>query len=125
MNEVYIFRKNPAVDPDADPILGNDIYGAYLSSGNTLHTAGTTQLSREYLDDSITFAILFPGENKVLEFAGIPLAAAKGDTFDLALVNVVGRRKTTVGTFAVTVVKEDGPKLWLSDFIGNGFIVKR
>jgi len=125
MNEVYIFRKNPAVDPDADPILGNDIYGAYLSSGNTLHTAGTTQLSREYLDDSITFAILFPGENKVLEFSGIPQAAAKGDAFDLALVNVVGRKKTTVGTFAVTVVKEDGPKLWLSDFLGNGFIVKR
>ena len=125
MNEVYIFRKNPAVDPDADPILGNDIYGAYLSSGNTLHTAGTTQLSREYLDESVTFAIIYPSGNAVLEFSGIPQAAAKGEAFDLTLVSISGRKRTALGTFRVTVVKEDGPRLWLSDFLGNGFIVKR
>jgi len=114
-----------STDPDAEEILSSETYGAYLPSGSTLHVAGTSQLSREYLDDSITFAILFPSANTVLEFKGIPTAAAKGDTFDLTVVNIVGRKKTTVGTFSVTVLKEDGPKLWLSDFAGNGFIVKR
>lgn len=112
-------------DPDSDPILQYDVFGAYLTVDKTLYEPGESQLSREYLDESVTFAIIYPSGNSVLEFSGIPQAAAKGEAFDLTLVSISGRKRTALGTFRVTVVKEDGPCLWLSDFIGNGFIVKR
>lgn len=112
-------------DPDSDPVLQYEVPGAYLTGGSTLYEPGDSQLSREYLDESVTFAIIYPSGNSVLEFSGIPQAAAKGDAFDLTLVSISGRKRTALGTFRVTVVKEDGPRLWLSDFLGNGFIVKR
>ena len=112
-------------DPDSDAILQSSVYGAYLSSGNIVYSSGTAQLSREYLSESVTFAILFPSSNTILEFNGIPLDAAKRDTFTLSLVKIIGRKQTLLGEYEVMVVKEDGAKLWLSDFSGNGFIVKR
>ena len=127
---VTIWKKvsNPIAgnpDPDSDPVLQYEVPGAYLTVDKTLYEPGESQLSREYLDESVTFAIIYPSGNSVLEFSGIPQAAAKGDAFDLTLVGISGRKRTALGTFRVTVVKEDGPRLWLSDFLGNGFIVKR
>lgn len=112
-------------DPDSDPVLQYEVPGAYLTVDKTLYEPGESQLSREYQDESVTFAIIYPSGNSVLEFSGIPQSAAKGEAFDLTLVSISGRKRTALGTFRVTVVKEDGPRLWLSDFIGNGFIVKR
>ncbi len=112
-------------DPDEDPILENEQYGAYLSSGNTIHESGATQISREYGASEVTFAILNSQENTVLEFIGIPVSAAQGDTFSLILMKNVSGKRTSLGTFDVRVVREEGAKLWLSDGAGNGFIVKR
>ena len=112
-------------DPDSDPVLQYEVPGAYLTVDKTLYEPGESQLSREYQDESVTFAIIYPSGNSALEFSGIPQSAAKGEAFDLTLVSISGRKRTALGTFRVTVVKEDGPRLWLSDFIGNGFIVKR
>lgn len=113
------------LDPDNDPINQESVFGAYLPAGNLVHTPGVSQLSREYSATATTFAVLFPADNTVLEFSGIPSDAAKGDTFSLSVTKVSGRKKTVLGVFNVTVVKEEGSKLWLSDFNGNGFIVKR
>ena len=113
-------------DPGSDPIMQQEEYGAYLSDGSTVHVPGTSQLSRETLSDgTVTFAIIFPDDNEVLQFGGIPSGAAKGDEFPLVLTLISGRRKTVLGTFEVTVLSEDGATLKLSDFAGNGFIVKR
>lgn len=113
-------------DPDTDPIIENAQFGAYLKKySDILHTPNVTQLSREYTGNKLTFSILFPDNNLLYEFSGIPSRAAKGDTFTLSLTKVAGRRHTDLGTFDVTVIKEQGAKLWLSDRQGNGFIVKR
>lgn len=114
-----------SLDPDNDPVLQHDQYGAYLAAGSTTYTPGVTQLSREVSEDHLTFAIIFPSDNAVLEFDNIPAAAAKGDLFSLNVRKTEGRRTTNVGTFNVVVIKEEGAKLWLSDQNGNGFIVKR
>lgn len=113
------------LDPDNDPILEKEQYGAYLASGDIIYAPFTSQLSRELANQRTTFAILYPTDQEILEISGIPNGAAKDDSFTIVAVSVNGRRRTTLGTFKVTVVKEDGPKLWLSDFDGNGFIVKR
>ena len=121
---VYIYRKEAGINVDTDPILEQDIYGAYLSSGNKLYGAGS-QLSREYINDgTVTFAILTPTIAEVVEFNGIPVDPAKGDTFTLNY-NVISGRNASDTDYNVTVVKVDGPKVWLSAGSGIGFIVKK
>ena len=108
-----------------DPILAEDVYGAYLATGSTVYTPGVIQLSREYGEESVTFALLSLVENSVLEFVGIPENAALGDAFTLTLVERHGRNVASTQNYSVKVVGEAGAKLWLSDGLGNGFIVKR
>lgn len=128
--DIAIFKKKTVttisrIDPENDPVLEQEQYGAYLSGENSVHIPQVSQLSREYSGYAPAFAIIFPAGNSVLEFNGIPAAAAKGDKFSLTVTRVTGRQRTSLGTFQVTVIKEDGAKLWLTDFNGNGFIVKR
>jgi hypothetical protein len=83
------------------------------------------QLSREYMNDgTLTFAILSPVSSGVAEFSGIPTSPAKGDTFTLNY-NVISGYSHSDTDYNVTVVKVDGPKVWLSAGGGRGFIVKK
>ena len=121
---VYVYRKEAGVSVEDDPILEQDAYGAYLSGGNRVAGAGD-QLSREYLGDgTVTFAILTPATSAVAEFAGIPISPAKGDTFTLTYNLITGRNQNEVD-YNVTVVKVDGPKVWLTTGSSQGFIVKK
>lgn len=127
---IAIFRKKTVtttsgIDPESDPVLEQEQYGAYLSDRTICHTPGLTQLSREYSGSTLTFAILFPTDNEVLEFNGIPSSVTKGDVFNLDVRVKAGGSDTAVGTYGVTALREDGARVWLSDFNGNGFIVKR
>lgn len=120
----YIYRKEAGINVDSDPILEQDAYGAYLSGNNRVFGAGD-QLSREYMNDgTVTFAILTPVTLEVAEFSGIPVSPAKGDTFTLNYNIITGRNQSDMD-YSVTVVKVDGPKVWLSAGSGNGFIVKK
>ena len=121
---VYIFRKVAGVDIDNDPILEQEVYGAYLSGSNRVFGVGD-QLSREYMNDgTLTFAILSPASSGVAEFGGIPTSPAKGETFTLNY-NVISGYNHSDTDYNVTVVKVDGPKVWLSAGGGRGFIVKK
>lgn len=123
-SNIYIYRKMAGVNVDDDPILVQEEYGAYLSGNNHVYGAGN-QLSREYLEDgTVTFAILSPATYEIAEFNGIPADPAKGDTFTLNYNRVTGRSQSDAD-YNVTVVKVDGPKVWLSAGSGNGFIVKK
>lgn len=113
------------VDPEDDPILEKEEFGAYTSASEYEYVSEVMELSREYLGSTVTFAILSPFDEEVVEFSGIPAGAAKGDSFDLVVTKINGKKHTALGTYNVTVLKEEGAKLWLSDMGGNGFIVKR
>lgn len=122
--EVYIYRKEAGVSPDSDPILEQNEYGAYLTTGNNLYGAGA-QLSREYINDgTVTFAILKPATYSITEFNNIPTSPAKGDAFTLNY-NLISGRNASFKDYDVTVLKVDGAKVWLTDGAGNGFIVKK
>lgn len=109
-----------------DPILDFEEYGAYLSgSDRRIYTRPSDQLSREYGFSSVSFAILAPASDQVLEFSGIPKGATKNDTFTLTLCRYEGTDVGYFKKFPVIVVKEEGPKLWLSTGDGQGFIVKK
>jgi hypothetical protein len=121
---VYIYRKETGLNVDSDPILEQETYGAYLSGSSLLFGPGC-QMSREYAADAtLTFAILKPAEYIVAEFNGIPADPAKGDTFTLSYCLISGRDRSDTD-YNVTVVKVDGPKVWLSVGDGQGFIVKK
>ena len=121
---VYVYRKESGVSVDDDPILEQETYGAYLPSGNRLFGPGD-QLSREYMNDGTgTFAILSPATTSVVEFGGIPVSPAKGETFTLNY-NLISGRNQSDTDYNVTVVKVDGAKVWLSAGGGKGFIVKK
>ena len=123
-SSIYIYRKTTGMSTDDDPVLQNSEYGAYLTSGNRVFVAGC-QMSREYPgDETVTFAILTPSDNRVDEFGGIPASPVKDDSFTLHYTVISGREVTDT-YFTVTVLKVDGPKVWVSDGSGNGFIVKK
>lgn len=122
---IYVFRKEAGLNNNDDPVLQNSEYGAYLSSTGEYVLGNGKQLSREYMSDgTVSFAIMEPAAGKIAEFNGIPLNPAKGDSFTLRY-NVITGRSNSESDFEVSVVKVDGPKVWLSDGSGNGFIVKK
>ena len=130
-NTVALYKKKKVtststVDFSADPVCGYSTYGAYLSDQNLVYNASTDQLNREYdSDGTLTFAILAPVEDQVVEFSGIPSKVVLGDKFSLHLTYISGISTKVDRRFSVYVVKEEGHSLWLSDGSGNGFIVKR
>jgi len=128
-----IYRKTTAtttgsVDLSDDPVTGYSDFGAYLDGTNLIYNATTDQLSREYATDgtTLTFSIVAPAEDQVVEFSGIPSSGVTlGDSFTLQLTYISGVTTEIDATYTVYVVKEEGHRLWLTDGAGNGFIVKR
>lgn len=109
----------------APAVLSYDQYGAYLSGHPMVYDPATDQLSREYLEDgTVTFTLLDPVQDGYVAFSGIPEDAAYGDSFTLTVQSKAKGVDSFEGSFEVTVVKEAGARLWLSDG-ENGFIVKR
>lgn len=126
---VAIYKKitvssTQTINMDA-PVLNYDEYGAYLTSTNLVYNPTTDQISREYNNGSLTFAILAPEEEQVVEFSGIPAETIMGDVFTLGLTFISGITTEIEESYTVCVIKEEGHTLWLSDGEGNGFIVKR
>lgn len=114
-----------AADLSNADVLKYDQYGMYLTSGNILYSPFLSQLCREYSASSVDFSFIMPLETLLYEFLGIPVDAAKGDSFSLTVNKVLKGEATTIGIYNVQVVKEEGAKLWLATTDGNGFIIKR
>ena len=111
--------------PASADVLNYEAYGAYIPGNPLIYDAASDQLSREYNDDqTVTFTILNPYQEASVEFSGIPEQAAYLDAFTLGVRYMAKDEVTYEASFDVTVVKEEGARLWLSDGT-NGFIVKR
>ena len=123
--DVYVYRKEVGLALDQDPVLQKNDYGAYLLGGDHVYRRVFNQMSREYQDNgTVTFTIIAPSSHQIVEYAGIPVSPAKGDSFTLHFAQFDGRSRSETDYFVI-VVKVDGPKVWLSDGSGNGFIVKK
>lgn len=128
---VAIFKKGllssiVTVDIASAPVLSYVDYGAYLTDDTLVYNMTTDQISREYSSDGkMTFALIGPAERQILEIAGIPTNATVGDAFSIQARYISDFVTELKQSYSVVVVREDGPKLWLSDALGNGFIVKR
>ena len=108
-------------------MLQESEYGCYLGTSLTWAlNAGTEQVTRLYDTNGVqTYTLIDSSEVEELEIVGYKKTFVKGDSFT---VYVHWRQGTTVvhsGTYAVTLIKEAGPKVWLSTGNGEGFIIKK
>lgn len=129
-NGVVIYRKggSGASGPvQEDPLTKYSEYGGYLDSGSCIYVPGTSQYCRSYSTDGIqTFAVVNPETKEQLEIIGYKKAFVKGDPVTLTVSWRKGTsRKINAQTYSVRVVKEEGPKVWLGNGSGQGFIIKK
>ncbi len=111
-----------------DPVLQETEYGAYLGDNLTWRMAeGTNQMTRAYSGETLTFTLIDALAVEELEISGYTKSKAKGDPAFPVTVNWrKGIAKKQAGVvYNMAVVKEAGPKVWLSDSHGHGVIIKK
>ena len=73
----------------------------------------------------LTFTLINPDNIEELEITGYNKSKVKGDNVSLTVSWRRGRTTVLTGSYSMTLVKEDGPKVWLSDGNGKGVILKK
>ena len=110
---------------EEDPLASQSEYGCYMKDGERKYVKGVDQLLRSYPDGKLEFVILNAKDKEQLVISGFDPNLRKGD---LAMVSVRHRKGFDMlldKTYTLSVVKEDGPKVWLGDGSGQGFILKK
>lgn len=111
----------------ADPLTEESDYGCYLAAETWRYTPGTDQFVRSYDAEGVqTFTLLRPDNLKQMEIRGYKKSYVKGDPVNLTVTWRTGFTKIVTGMeYKMTVVREEGPKVWLGDGSGHGFILKK
>ena len=116
----------PALPSSPDPMLSETAYGCYLGTNLTRTLAsGTDQVTRAYDNDVLTYTIIDPDTVEEVEITGYTKSKTKGSPVN---VSIYWRQGTTVilnDSYSMSVIKEEGPKVWLSDGNGLGVIIKK
>ena len=110
-----------------DPIAAQSAFGIYLGDDTRAYVAGKDQYCRKYSASGVqTFAIVNLETKEQLEITGYKKGYAKGDPLTISVNWRQGKKQIALEkTYTVTVVKEDGSKVWLGDGSGNGFVIKK
>ena len=122
---LYRMAQAETGDVQEDPLTEQSEYGSYISKAERKYVKGVDQIRRSYPDGKLEFVILNASAKEQLVISGFDPDLRKGD---LATVSVHYRKGFNVlldETFALKVVKEEGPTVWLGDGSGQGFILKK
>ena len=128
MHDVVLFRRpagadNPTVE---DPLTEFSEYGCYLDDARWTYTRGTDQIFRSYVDDgTVSFTLLDPSSKKQLVVSGYDPSLTQGQETEVSVQYRRGKSILLVKSYRLTVVREDGPKVWLSNGKGQGIILKK
>lgn len=127
---IVIYRKGAAGSAgpvQEDPITDFSEYGCYLGSNSRSYVPGADQFCRSYSSAGVqTFTILDPAQKEQLEISGYRRSLVKGDEVSITVQWRKGLTGIVSGsTYKVRVVKEEGPKVWLGNGSGQGFIIKK
>lgn len=110
-----------------DPLLQETDYGFYLGNGTgwTLN-AGSEQVTRSYDANGVeTYTLIDPAEVEEMEIVGYKKSYVKSDSFTVSVHWRKGVNTIHSDSYTVTLIKEAGPKVWLSAGNGVGFIIKK
>ena len=124
---VTVYRKESAPAISDDPVTEFSEYGLYLGSDKRTYVAGQDQYLRSYSFDGVqTFTIVNPSSKEQVEIIGYKKSYVKGDKVKITVNRRTGKQVSIAGkTYNMTVVKEEGPVVWLGNGNGNGFIIKK
>ena len=122
---IQIYRQGASGKPvEEDPICEKSEYGLYLGARERVYVPGSDQYSREY-GGSQTFTILNLEAREQLEISGYRSSLVKGDKLTVKVLWRKGYTSVMDASYEMTVVREEGAKVWLGDGEGNGFIIKK
>lgn len=110
-----------------DPMLQKTNYGCWLGTGlEWEYNPGTDQVTRSYDESGVqTYTLIDPSEVEELEITGYKKDYLKGDGKISITVNWRRGTSTVLSkAYTMTIIKEDGPKVWLSDGT-HGVIIKK
>lgn len=126
--DVSIYRRSAGGGvSDNDPLLQKSVYGCYLGSGlEWEYNPGTDQVTRSYDESGVqTYTLIDPSDVEELEITGYKKGYLKGDGNISITVNWRRGTSTVLSkAYTMTIIKEDGPKVWLSDGT-HGVIIKK
>ena len=108
-----------------DPLTAQSEYGSYMKGAERKYVKGVDQLMRSYTDGNLEFVILNASAKEQLIISGFDPTLRKGDLATVSVRHRKGYDMLTEKTYALKVVKEDGPTVWLGDGSGQGFILKK
>ena len=125
-NDVVLYRKSSVSGAVAeDPLVASSEYGSYYAGAAWTYERGVDQLFRSYPDGKLEFALLKASTKEQLVVSGYDPSLTKGDAVTVSLLYRKGRKVLMERTCDLKVVREDGPKVWLGDGSGQGFILKK
>lgn len=109
-----------------DPLLQESAYGCYLGTGlEWEYNPGEEQVTRSYDTNGVqTYTLIDPAEVEELEIVGYKKSYVKGDSFTVSVQWRKGISTIHSESYNVTLIKEEGPKVWLSDGT-HGVIIKK
>lgn len=128
MDDIVLFRRGAASSGPAveDPLAGEDVYGSYLPDAAWTYAKGSDQISRTYTaDGKVEFSLLNAGKKEQLVVSGYDPSLAKGASVTVSVRYKKGIRVVLEQDYALKVIREDGPKVWLGDGSGHGLIIKK
>ena len=108
-----------------DPLTAQSEYGCYFKDAERKYVKGVDQLMRSYPDGKLEFVILNAPAKEQFVISGFDPSLRKGDLATVSIQHRKGFDVVKEGTYSLTVVKEDGPNVWLGDGSGQGFILKK
>ena len=110
---------------EEDPLTAKTEYGSYMKGAERKYVKGVDQLLRSYPDGKLEFVILNASAKEQFVISGFDPNLRKGDLATVTVKHRKGFNMLKEETYALKVVKEDGPTVWLGDGSGQGFILKK
>lgn len=122
-----IYRRKASGEVTEDPILAKTAYGCYLGTGyERALVSGSDQVTRSYnSNDVLTYTLLNTTSVEEVEIFGYTKSLVKGDRVVITVNWHQGTTPVLSESYTMKVVKEEGPKVWLSDGAGKGVVLKK
>ena len=116
-----------AAPSDTRARFGEQEYGCYLGTGlEWILAPGTDQVTRAYDADGVqTYTLIDPSDVEELEITGYTRSMTQGSSASIQVRWHKGSSLLLTSSYPMTVIKEEGPKVWLGDGTGRGFIIKK
>ena len=108
-----------------DPMTEQSEYGSYMRGAERKYVKGVDQIVRSYSDGKLEFVILNASAKEQFVISGYDPNLRKGDIATVSIQHRKGLDLLNEGTYTMSVVKEDGPIVWLGNGTGQGFILKK